>query len=233
MFLGNYGNKNAGSSGMSTSTKANAANTQVTTSPMLGPTATANVNLGGNPLNNGAPTGTKPPNPASNPPGFPNQTVPGQQNTGVVQPLSSQGNQPPQNPYTKSPLPSSNGMGPNTSTAPSSKQPSSHSTTNPSRYDASKMSKPNGVRQSGPGFAFGTNFKAACDNTSKAPAKEKVIVPWDHTAQNYVYKEKDFDKLKPNVTMEKVKKVLLSSPRNWTRYRLIRVGIQFRDARHA
>lgn len=50
-----------------------------------------------------------------------------------------------------------------------------------------------GVKQSSPSLAFSTNFKAECDRKKTAkPPTDKVVLPWDHANQNFVYGNKDY-----------------------------------------
>ena len=143
-----------------------------------------------------------------------NQTYqPGQQNSSVVQQFPGPGQQtPPDNNSKYYPGQQNPGSKPgNTSTAPTSKNPSTHGQSNHGntygQRPVENREKPNGVRQSGPGLAIGTNFKSSCDSTPKIPYRDKNIVPWDHSTGNFVYREKDFEKLRPHVTVGDVKAV--------------------------
>lgn len=149
-----------------------------------------------------------------------NQTYqPGQQNSSVVQQVPGPGQQTPPGQQNTSgnnskyyPGQQNPGSKPgNTSTAPTSKNPSTHSQSNHGNTSGQRpvqnREKPNGEKQSGPGLAIGTNFKSSCDSTPKIPYKDKNIVPWDHSKGNFVYREKDFEKLRPHVTVGDVKAV--------------------------
>lgn len=67
--------------------------------------------------------------------------------------------------------------------------------------------KNNGVKQSAPALAFSTNFKKACETKHKPNTQDKIIVPWDHSKQNYVFTDQAFDKLRRLATKDQVKNV--------------------------
>ena len=96
----------------------------------------------------------------------------------------------------------------NTSTAPTSNNPSTHGQSNEGNTSANRpiqsREKPNDQKQSGPGLIIGTNFKSSCDSTPKISYKDKNIVPWDHSKGSFVYTENEFERLKPYVTINDV-----------------------------
>lgn len=139
-----------------------------------------------------------------------NQTnQPSQQNNSMVQQVPGPGQQNTSSNNSKY-YPGQQNPG-NTSTAPTSNNPSAHGKSNQGNTSANRpiqsRDKPNGQKQSGPGMAIGTNFKSSCDSTPKIPYKDKNIVPWDHSKGNFVYRENDFERLKPHVTINDVKTV--------------------------
>lgn len=222
-------------------------NLNTNTVPMLGNTATANVNLGGvqntpspynqyqnqpgNPMGQGTTTQSvwnQYPQQQNPPQQYPPQQYPPQggnmssqlappvsppQNTGLVQPIPGPGNpnpnlQPPLNNGVK-PNPPGNASDKNSfSTATNSRTPSTAGpvTTQP-RQNLPPGQKENGKTASGPALAFTTNFKDSCNKTPKQNSLTKVIIPWDHSRQNYVYDDKSFDILKNKANRETVKSV--------------------------
>lgn len=103
----------------------------------------------------------------------------------------------------------------NNSTANTSKNTSIHGASIHGRQQgpppAQTKGKPNGQIQNGPGMAIATNFKSICDSTPRITYKDKNIVPWDHSKGNFVYREKDFEKLTPQVTLDEVKLVIFNN----------------------
>lgn len=148
---------------------------------------------------------------------------PTQQNPGLVQqvpgPNQGQGQGPSNSNSTYKP-----GQPNNNSTAQTSKNPSTHAGNN-QPVATRTQGKANGTKKSGPAMAIATNFKASCDVPHRAPYKDKIIVPWDHSKQNYLYNDKDFDKVKPHVTMDHVKTVDLRNSRKSMHCRAIKAGI--------
>lgn len=205
--------------------------------PVLGPTATANVNLGGvqggqNPYAQYQPTTgnqlsppvqnnwNKPPQGAPQQGNFPTNNTPGQQgfpqnqgypqNQGLVQPVSGPGpqnNMKPQGPTQPGPFSQQDNKN-SFSTAQTSKNASTAGpVSTQTRQALPPGQKENGVKQSGPGLAITTNFKGSCDTTPKPNNPGKVIIPWDHGKQNYVYTDQAFDMMKSRVTKDQVKTV--------------------------
>ena len=216
----------------------------VTPSQLLGPTASANVNLG-NVQGTGGYNNPQPQMTTSNllaPPvqGSPNQTPqfspvnpgpsqnyypspqnPSNQNTALVQPVAGPGSPGTgqQGQWTSSNMqkPTDNKTPgysqdnkPNLSTAQTSKNTSLSGPVNNQNGTVQRsatIQKSNGVKQSGPSLALSTSFKEKCEKTPKPTNSDKVIIPWDHSRQNYVYTDQAFDKLKPRVTKDQVKEV--------------------------
>ena len=140
------------------------------------------------------------------------------QNTGLVQSIPGPGYpnpnlQPPTN-NTLKPVPPGPGYPQDNknsfSTAQTSRTPSTAGpVTTQNRQNLPPGQKQNGVKQSGPPLAFMTNFKDSCNKTPIQNSFTKVIIPWDHDKQNYVYDDKSFDILKNKANREGVKSVSL------------------------
>lgn len=176
-----------------------------------------------NPLNQNKPGSPSPMNQGNNYPNPTNSQFNNQQNSGLVQPISGPGpqnsNMPGQGP--SSPGPFNQGgtqkppMGPqdnknSISTAQTSKNTSMAGpvgTQNKPPGSQVPIQKNNGVKQSEPSLAFTTNFKNACGTKHKPNTQDKVILPWDHSKQNYCYNDLAFDKIKHKISKDQVKSV--------------------------
>lgn len=195
-------------------------------SPGMGPTNNAPGQYGNqgnptsspyaNPVNQGNPSPMNQANQGNNyqPSQFNNQ-----QNSGLVQPIAGPGPQNTQAQQGPGPFNQGGPQKPPTapqdnknsfSTAQTSKNTSMAGPTgtqNNAPRQQQYIQKNNGVKQSGPSLAFTTNFKNACSTKHKPNTQDKIILPWDHSKQNYCYVDLAFDKMKHKVNKDQVKSV--------------------------
>lgn len=256
MFTAGY-NPKASTSNVATAAQVKQT-ANINNTPVLGPTASANVNLGGvqggsnpynanqfqgsNQLSPPLQSGWNQPPPQQGAFGNPqyNQPMANALNTGLVQQVPGPG----------SPNTGPTGLKPPTGvqSGPMSQQDKNSFSTAPTSKNASAAGpvgtqnrpvapsmpgqKPNGVKQTGPSLAATTNFKASCSKTAQPKQKERAILPWDHNKQNYVYTDEAFELLKPKITKEQLKKVTSNQFRKLILYLKTRVGILFPVVRH-